>query len=96
MTRNPVVEVVPILEDTILQRISLIFFEEGSTYHIDDRKDDNRHHHHNYREDNAECLHHCVRFHSVKVNEAEHNNRLVLLKYKAQREAPEEFIVYPH
>jgi hypothetical protein len=96
MTRNTVVVVVTILEDTELQRIGLIILYEGSSYHIDDRQEKNRHKHHKHREDNAEGLHHCVRFHSVKVDQTEHNNRLVLLKYEPQREAPEEFVVYPH
>jgi hypothetical protein len=95
MTRNPVVIVVPILEDTVLQVMVLIILEEGSSYHIDYRKDDNTNYYHEHREDNAEGLHHCVRSHFVEVDHSEHDQWLILLKYEAQREAPEEFFVHP-
>jgi hypothetical protein len=95
MTRNPVVVVVTILEDTVLQVMVIIILEKGLSYHIDDRKDDNTHYYHEHREDNAECLHHCVCSHFVKVDHSEHDQWLVLLKYKAQREPPEEFFVHP-
>jgi hypothetical protein len=35
MTRNPVVVMVPILEDTVPKIMALIILEEGSTNHID-------------------------------------------------------------